>query len=212
MSRLSIALFGPLLILRDGQLVNGFTYQKARALLVYLVLEAARPHSRDELVGLLWPDLPDAAARTNLRQALADLRKVLGNEDATPPYLLVTRDSLQFNRTSDYRLDAAQFTALLDSCERHRHRHPERCPTCLDRMQQAVADYHGDLLAGFIVNEAAGFEEWLVLKREAFHQRALTALTRLAAACERRQQYEPAIQYARRQLELDPGARKHTSN
>jgi len=204
MHHLSISLFGPLLILRDGKLVNGFTYQKARALLVYLVLEAARPHSRDELVGLLWPDLPDAAARTNLRQALADLRKVLGDEEATLPYLLITRDSLQFNLSSDYELDVAQFITLLDSCKRHHHRQAERCPRCLERMQQAVAYYQGELLAGFIVNEAAGFEEWLLLKREAFHQRALTALACLTAACERRQQCEQAIEYARRQLELDP--------
>ena len=204
MHHLSISLFGPLLVLRNGQLVNGFAYQKARALLIYLLLEAARPHSRDELIGLLWPELPDTAARTNLRQALADLRKVLGDEEATPPYLLVTRDSLQFNPSSAYLLDVTEFTTLLDSCERHPHRRAERCPICLERMQRAVAYYHGDLLAGFMVGEAAPFEEWLLLKREAFHQRALTALTRLATACERRQQFEPAIQYARRQLELDP--------
>ncbi len=204
MHHLSISLFGPLLVLRNGQVVNSFTYQKARALLIYLLLEAARPHSRDELIGLLWPELPDTAARTNLRQALADLRKVLGDEDATPPYLLVTRDSLQFNATSAYLLDVTEFTTLLDSCERHLHRRAERCPICLERMQRAVADYHGDLLAGFMLSEAAPFEEWLLLKREAFHQRALTALTRLATACERRHQGEQAIQYARRQLELGP--------
>jgi len=203
MPHLAVSLFGSLLIQRDGQPVNGFTYQKSRALLVYLSVEAARPHSRDELVGLLWPELPDAAARTNLRQALADLRKVIGDETAAPPFLLVTRDSLQFNPVSAYDLDVTQFTSLVDACDRHTHRHADRCPTCLTRMQQAVASYCGDFLAGFTVNEAAGFEEWLVLKREAFHQRALNALTHLAAAYERRQQYDVAIQYARRQLELD---------
>ena len=58
MARLSLALLGPLQITLDGQPVSGFEYNKARALLAYLAVEADRPHHRDALVGLLWPDCP----------------------------------------------------------------------------------------------------------------------------------------------------------
>ena len=64
MARLSLALLGSLRITLGGQPVSGFVYNKARALLVYLAIEADRPHQRDALVGLLWPELPDDAART----------------------------------------------------------------------------------------------------------------------------------------------------
>ena len=67
MTRLSLALLGPMQITLGGRPVGGFTYNKARALLAYLAVETGRPHQRDALATLLWPDLPDDAARHNLR-------------------------------------------------------------------------------------------------------------------------------------------------
>src|SRR5262245_57323812 len=97
MARLSLALLGPLRITLDGQSVGGFAYNKARALLAYLAVEADRPRHRDALAALLWPDMPDTAARHNLRQALANLREVIGGASATRPFLHITYDSIQFN-------------------------------------------------------------------------------------------------------------------
>ena len=50
--------------------VTGFIYNKALALLAYLAV-TGRPHSRDALAGLLWGEMPDAAAKANLRKILA---------------------------------------------------------------------------------------------------------------------------------------------
>jgi DNA-binding SARP family transcriptional activator/predicted ATPase len=203
MSQLALAFLGPLLIQRDQQPVPSFTYNKARALLVYLAVEADRPHSRDQLVGLLWPELPDAAARTNLRQALADLRRVLGDEARRVPFLLSTRETIQFNPQSEYSLDVVTFQRQLARCHAHLHRHLDRCLVCMERLQGAMALYRGDFLAGFVVNEATSFEEWVTLKREALHQRAQTALTQLADYYERQGNADQAIVYTQRQLELD---------
>jgi len=46
---------------------------RARAILGYLCLAAGEHVSRARLAGLLWDRVPDAAARTNLRQALHEL-------------------------------------------------------------------------------------------------------------------------------------------
>jgi DNA-binding SARP family transcriptional activator len=54
------------------------------------------------LAGPLWPDWPDRAARTNLRTAI-------GDRHATPPFLLIARETIQFNTASDYWLDVADF-------------------------------------------------------------------------------------------------------
>src|SRR5690349_10363243 len=97
MVRLSLSVLGPLQVTLDGTAVASFAYDKVRALLVYLAVEADRPHRRDALVGLLWPDLPDSAARNNLRQALANLRHAIGDAAADPAFLLVTRETIQFN-------------------------------------------------------------------------------------------------------------------
>jgi DNA-binding SARP family transcriptional activator len=204
MARLSLGLLGPLRITLDGQPVSGFVYTKARALLAYLAVDADCAHQRDALVGMLWPDLPDTAARTNLRQALANLREAIGDARATPPFLLITRDTIQLNPRSDYELDTAAFTALLAACETHPHRRLVRCRPCAARMEQAIALYRGDFLAGAILADSVPFEEWELLHREQLHQRALDALARLADYHERRGDDEHARRYAQRQIELDP--------
>ncbi len=53
MAYLSLSLLGPLQIMRDGQPIAGLTYDKVRALLAYLAVEADRPHPREALAGLL---------------------------------------------------------------------------------------------------------------------------------------------------------------
>src|SRR5689334_7633178 len=114
MQQLHLSLFGHFAVTRDGQPVAGFTSAKVPGLLAYLAADAQRPHSRDALATLLWPDLPAVAARTYLRQSLANLRVVLG--DAAPPYLLIDRDGVQFNPASDYALDVATFQMLRAAC------------------------------------------------------------------------------------------------
>ena len=79
---------------------------------------------------------------------------------AMPPFLLITRESIQFNPASDYDLDVAAFTALLAACERHPHRHLERCRSCAARLQQALTLYRGDFLAEFALGDSAPFDEW----------------------------------------------------
>ena len=49
-------------------------------------------------------------ARTNLRQALSNLRRTINDQNADPPFLLVSRETVQFNPAADYWLDVAQFT------------------------------------------------------------------------------------------------------
>src|SRR6476659_5737665 len=88
MARLSFTVLGPLDVLLDGQSILGLAYDKVWALLVYLALEADRPHRRDALIGLLWPDKPEQAARASFRQALSQLRQAIGDQLAQPPFLL----------------------------------------------------------------------------------------------------------------------------
>jgi predicted ATPase/DNA-binding SARP family transcriptional activator/tetratricopeptide (TPR) repeat protein len=204
MTRLSLALLGPVQILLAGQPVGGFTNNKARALLAYLAVETYRPHQRDALATLLWPEMPDEAARHNLRQALTNLRTAIGDASATPSFLLITRDTIQFNPASDYDLDISTFMELLRAFESHAHRHLERCRSCTARMEQAITVYRGDFLAGFSVGDSAPFEEWQLRQRERLHQQALDTLTHLADYHERRGEDETARRYAQRQIELEP--------
>jgi DNA-binding SARP family transcriptional activator len=55
---------------------------KVRALLAHLAVKADRPHRRETLAGLLWPDYPERSARASLRNALSDLRTAIGDRNA----------------------------------------------------------------------------------------------------------------------------------
>jgi len=204
MARLVISALGAFQVTLDGRPVTEFESNKVRALLAYLAVESDRPHSRDALMALLWPDQPDRIARNNLRHILPNLRQVIGDVTAQPSFLSITRDSIQFNPDSDYALDVATFNALMDACERHTHRHVESCRACIQRLRQAVELYRGDFLCQFLLNDSPTFEEWAVLKRERLRRQALDAMYRLSNFHERRGEYPQALRYAMRQLELDP--------
>jgi DNA-binding SARP family transcriptional activator/predicted ATPase len=196
MAHLSLSLLGPFQVTRAGEPVTGFEADKVRALLAYLVVEADRPHRRDSLVGLLWPDWPERTARTNLRNALANLRKAIGDRNATPPFLLISRETIQFNTASDAWVDVAAFTNLLKSKDS-----PQQI---IRRLEEAVALYRGNFLEGFHVKGSAAFEDWCSLMRERFQRQVLTALHRLAGYYEQRGEYERACNYTWRQVELEP--------
>ena len=191
MGRLSLALLGPVAVTLDGEPVTGFESDKVRALLAYLAVEADRPHRRAVLAGLLWPERPDQAAHANLRNALANLRRAIGDGHASPPFLLITREAIQFNRASDYALDLTELAALSGR-------------EAIDQLEAAVALYRGTFLEGFSLKESSAFEDWSLLVRERLQRQVLTALARLAEAYEERGEARRACDYAWRQVELEP--------
>jgi predicted ATPase/DNA-binding SARP family transcriptional activator/Tfp pilus assembly protein PilF len=201
---LSLSLLGSLQITLDGESITDFATDKVRALLAYLAVEADHPHSRDTLAGLLWPDQPQRKARQNLRQALSFLRQAIDDENNTTPFLLVSRESVQFNPDCDYWLDVKVFTVLIEACQGHRHRRLGTCLPCMRRLEQMAQLYRGGFLQQFFLNDSSLFEEWALLKREWLHREAVEALYHLTNYYERRGDYERARHYARRQVEFEP--------
>lgn len=204
MARLSLSLLGPMQVTLDDQPVTGFAYDKVRALLAYLAVEADRPHRREALLGLLWPDFPEPAARNNLRHALGILRHTLADEHADTPLLLASRETIQLNPAADLWLDTTAMTTLLDACERHPHRNMDRCVSCAQRLGQAIGLYRGAFLQEFCLPDCLGFDEWALAKREGLHQGVGEALARLASYHERRGAIDEALIYTRRLVELEP--------
>lgn len=158
MATLSIYTLGQLQIAVDGKPVVGFDSDKVRALLLYLAAEVERPHRREALAGLLWPDFPDASARTNLRRALANLRKVIGDQQRDPSFLIITRQSIQFNRNGDAWLDLWEFGELIEK--------KGSVEELSDHLERAIALYRGPFLEGFSVRDSAAFEEWALVLRQ----------------------------------------------
>ncbi len=193
MALLSIQVLGPFQVKLSEEPVTSFATDKVRALLVYLALSPDRPHRREALAGLLWPEFPERSARTNLRNALTNLRHVIRDHAASPPFLHSTRQTIQFNGQSNYWLDADAFEDLL-----------ALLPPMSVQLEQAVSLVRGMFLEGFTLADAAPFEEWLLLRREHFCRQVVEALDSLAAIHEGHGAYELALAHARRRVELEP--------
>ncbi|MHB8625332.1 MAG: AfsR/SARP family transcriptional regulator [Aggregatilineales bacterium] len=134
MRTLSLSLLGSFQVRVEGVPVSHFPYVKLQALLAFLAVESDRPHRRETLAEMLWPDQPDQVARNNLRQSLSRLRKILHEDTADRPHLLVTTETIQLNAASDFELDVATFSALLAECDKHPHQKRVTCSACAQRV------------------------------------------------------------------------------
>ena len=114
---------------------------KPMALLAYLAVEPG-PHSREQLASLLWGEHPDAAARASLRQAVMQLREVMG-------------EALRVNR------QAVELVAPVE-CDVHAF-----LAAAAEDPSAASAFDVPRFLAGLSVRHSPAFEEWASAKREA---------------------------------------------
>src|SRR5690242_13876752 len=113
MAELSLTFLGSFAVSLNGASITGFRSDKVRALLAYLAVEADHPHERAKMAGLLWPDYAEAAARTYLRHALVNLRRLLSAGKSACPFLTTPGDAIHFQAGDHCRLDVALLTSRL---------------------------------------------------------------------------------------------------
>ncbi|HEX6387255.1 MAG TPA: BTAD domain-containing putative transcriptional regulator, partial [Anaerolineae bacterium] len=193
-SKLEITLLGNPVITLDDKPVTGFVSSKAQALVYYLAA-TGQSHGRETLAGLLWSDVPDSSAKKNLRDVLSNLRKLLG------PFLNITRQAAGLDEAAGIFIDCQAFaTALLD---RELTNSPALTDADASLLRDIIDLYRGDFMAGFYLDEAPLFEEWMLGERERLRQLALQALTVLADHHVQQGNYAPAIEYTMRLLAMD---------
>jgi predicted ATPase/DNA-binding SARP family transcriptional activator len=179
--------------------------RKAAGLLAYLLIESDHAHSREFLLGLLWPDLPTTAAQNNPRVTWAHLQKALGTRASdAQPYLIGDRLALRFNPLSDHELDVARFRTLIEDSRLHSHPDQGSCAGCAARLTQALALVRGDFLDEFSLGDCEQFDEWLISQRRHLHAQVTSALEQLAAFHEHAGQLAEAERAIRRLLEYEP--------
>ncbi|MEM7126211.1 MAG: BTAD domain-containing putative transcriptional regulator [Chloroflexota bacterium] len=232
MADLSISLLGPFAATLDGEPLDRFRSNKVQALLIYLTVEASLAkatgdgkipiHRRDALMSLLWPDMPQTSAQSNLRQTLFRLRKSIpdvtlnvaqnvtqsshGTEDVPSAPLVVTdRQTVQLNPDITYKLDVATFYQLLHQPMAHDHPQENGVSglTCQQQWQQAAKLYRGDFLSDFYLADSAEFETWAETQREALRRLMLDALDKLTTSYIDEGAYAQAQATARQQLAID---------
>ncbi len=196
MDQLKLLLFGLPRLEMNGQAVH-LHGRKVLALAAYLAM-AGQPQSRDTIAALLWPEYNQSSARANLRRELSRLHSILSHDN-----LSVAREQVSLQRNSNLWLDVAAFQAHIDNCRQHPHPAHEVCDNCLQQLEDAVALYTADFLAGFSLLDSPAFDEWQYFQAESLRQLLAAALERLARGYRVRHQPEQAIAHTRRWLALD---------
>ena len=140
----------------------------AQSLLAYLVLYPGLTHRREQLAGLLAPNVEEAAARNTLRHALWRVRKSLGCDPHTGrDYLIADEIAVSFDATNPLWLDAAVLAARTPA------------DAGAEVLLEQVSVYGGELLPGF-------YDDWIVLERErveaVFESKMRMLLERLSGA------------------------------
>ena len=199
--QLALRLFGGFALDRDGQPCK-IAYEKGRGLIAFLAVEPGRDHLRTSLASMLWPDLARDAALSNLRLVLHNLRQALAGPDPDMSPLHVSRELVRLDRSPGFRIDADEFSLPDRKCPSSPC--PEVCTPCLAEMETLATLYRGEFMAGFSLPDCPEFEEWLQVRREALHLRALTLLARLADCHERSGNHAGSLPFALRFLELEP--------
>ncbi|MGH7613234.1 MAG: AAA family ATPase [Gemmatimonadales bacterium] len=133
-------------------------WRKHLALLVYLARSPRRARTREHLIGLLWSDRKEKAARHSLSEALRVFRRVLGEARIRADVDQVSLDPAALT------LDCDEFAA--------------RC--AVEDWAGAAALVQGEFLEGLAVPDANEFESWLAAERLSWRTRGVETLTRLA--------------------------------
>ena len=198
MSGLVLHCLGPPSLKYDGHPVH-VERRKAFALLVYLAV-TQRPHPRDVLAALLWPDLGERQARTMLRHALTALHRAIG-----PQWVTLAEERVALPAQPDLWVDLQRFRSLAASVAAHHHPPYALCEACIAALTEAVELCQGSFLAGFSLPDAAEFELWQTTEAASVQRELSTALEQLAHvhAHAGRRHYAQAIEYAQRWLALD---------
>ena len=165
-----------------GNLIT-ITGRKNQALLAVLALAPSFSMTRARIANLLWSDRGDDQARSSLRQALAALRKELG--DAGVILLSFGDERVRLDLTC-VEVDAVEFRKLAKGND-------------LESLRQAKALLRGSLLADLEIADPA-FESWHAQERSRFDDIAITLFDKL---CDH-ETGASLVELARRLVELDP--------
>jgi DNA-binding SARP family transcriptional activator len=159
-------------------------WRKHLALLVYLARSPRRGRSREHLIGLLWGDRGEAAARHSLSEALRVIRHHAGEGSVE---VKVGQIRLQ---PESVRLDVERLEELAAAGE----------------WTAAAELVSGEFLEGFALAEASEFEDWLAAERESWGRRGVEVLVSCADAHAQVGKVEEACEFAARALGLQPAS------
>lgn len=184
-------LLGTYRLLHDGQPLDSVNAPRLQSLLAFLMLGRGAVLSRRQVAGVFWPDMPDALARSNLRQWLYLLRQAIPGLDH---HLHTDANALQWRADSSFSLDVAEFEDCV--VQAHGARRAGDLTAARHAFERAAALYRGDLLPGC-------YDDWALPERERLRKMLIEVLKQLIELLERQRDLRNAILNAERLLSLE---------
>jgi TolB-like protein/DNA-binding SARP family transcriptional activator len=179
----TLRLVGP----ADDTILGEHGHQRRRlALLAVLAASGERGRSRDQLLGLFWPDVPQSRARHSLEQLLYAIRTSLDES------VFTGLNPLGLN-PAFIGSDIGDFANALSRGER----------------EAAVELYRGPFLEGFYLTDAPEFEQWMEEERGRIERSYMDALERLAKSAEDANDSATAARWLLKLIDTDPVSSKH---
>lgn len=181
-----IQLFGRMAIFVDDRpLAVGPPHIKPLELCAYLLIHRQHSHPREALATLLWPELPPAHGKKNLRKVLCTLQHLLTDAvgPGDPPLLLIEHDWLALNPARELQLDVAAFEQAYALAQQYEGDLDTKTAQVI---ATAVALYEGELLTGL-------YADWCLYERERLENMYFELQHTLMAYAEHRHAYKQAI-------------------
>jgi len=180
---LRLKTFGGLSLESDHGALGGAAGQRRRlGLLAVLAASGGRGLTRDKLVGLLWPEVDEARARSALSQALYALKRDTGVAD-----LVIGYDRLSLSDAA-ITSDVGEFETAIANGE----------------LAQAATLYRGAFLDGVHLDDAPELEHWLDGTRLRLERAAARALELLARDATGRNDHSAATEWWSKLTAIDP--------
>jgi DNA-binding SARP family transcriptional activator len=202
MDFLYVYLFGRFSGYYGDRILTGFDASKVQELFCYLLINRDRPHSRETLADLLWPDCLATQSKAYLRKTLWQLQSALDAHftHLSDCMLQVDPDWIQLRPAAQLCLDVAQFEKAFD---RVRGLPGSELDAKLAHLLRCAVDlYQGDLLDGW-------YQDWCLYERVRLRHIYMAMLDRLMEYCEIQRDCEAGVIYGLRILRID-SARERT--
>jgi DNA-binding SARP family transcriptional activator len=196
MEILKVHLFGKPLVQRAAHDIDDLHSGKAQELFCFLLLNRGRPHTRESLATLLWPEAPSSVSRKYLRQAIWQLHLGLrgAGTESRERILAVEDHAVQLDPTLNVWLDVEIFERAWSACQGRASEdlNPEQAAA----LAEAAGLYRADLLEGW-------YFDWCICERERLQAIFLMTLDKLMGFSEITREYEKGLAYGELSLRYD---------
>lgn len=161
-------------------------HRRRLALLAAIAVSGERGRSRDQLLGLFWPDAPQDRGRHSLDQLLYAIRTSLNGP--------------VFTGANPIRLNEEFISSDIAAFEHALERQD---------MESAVQQYAGPFLEGFYLSDSPDFEQWMDAERARIQRSYTDALEQLAKRAEDAKDYAATARWRQKLTDTDPVSSKN---